>query len=178
MQYADEGSIVVMTQAIDKGSKMRKRMIERDSHEVSQTEHDWLNLEALALAEMTSEDAAHPLESALTAGSSPGWRAAGPGEQTIRLLFDEAQKIELIRLVFEEEHQPRTQEFVLRFSTDGGDSFHDIARQQYNFSAPDALREVEDYRVELDGVTALELNIIPDISGGDARASLAAWRVA
>jgi len=156
---------------------MRKRMIERDKHEVSETEHHWLNLEALALAEMTSEDAAHPLESALTAGSSPGWRAAEPGEQTIRLLFDEAQKIGLIRLVFEE-HQPRTQEFVLRFSTDGGDSFHDIARQQYNFSSPDALRELEDYRVELDAVTVLELNIIPDISGGDARASLAAWRVA
>jgi len=155
---------------------MRKRMIERDKHEVSETEHHWLNLEALALAEMTSEDAAHPLESALTSGSSPGWRAAESGEQTIRLLFDEAQKIELIRLVFEE-HEQRTQEFVLRFSTDG-ETFHDIARQQYNFSAPDALRELEDYRVELDGVTALELNIIPDISGGDARASLAAWRIA
>jgi len=155
---------------------MRKRMIERDRHEVSETEHHWLNLEALALAEMTSEDAAHPLESALTSGSSPGWRAAESGEQTIRLLFDEAQKIELIRLVFEE-HEQRTQEFVLRFSTDG-ETFHDIARQQYNFSSPDALRELEDYRVELDGVTALELNIIPDISGGDARASLAEWRIA
>jgi len=155
---------------------MRKRMIERDSHEIPETEHDWLNLENIALAEMTSEDAAHPLESALTAGSSPGWRAAASGEQTIRLLFDDPQKIGLIRLIFEE-HQPRTQEFVLRFSTDG-ETFHDIARQQYNFSAPDALRELEDYRVELDGVTALELNIIPDISGGDARASLAEWRVA
>jgi hypothetical protein len=32
--------------------------------------------------------------------------------------------------------------------------------------------------VELEGVTVLELSITPDISGGDARASLAEMRVA
>ncbi len=155
---------------------MRKRMIERDRHEISETEHHWLNLEALALAEMTSEDAAHPLEGVFMVGGG-SWRAAESGEQTLRLLFDEAQGIKLIRLLFVEESKERTQEFVLRFSTDG-ETFHDIARQQYNFSAPDSIRELEDYRVELDGVTALELNIIPNISGGDARASLAEWRIA
>ena len=39
-------------------------------------------------------------------------------------------------------------------------------------------REVEDYDVDLDGVTALELRIVPDISGGSTRASLAQLRVA
>jgi hypothetical protein len=51
-------------------------------------------------------------------------------------------------------------------------------RQQYNFSPPEAVREVEDYDVDLDGVTALELRIVPDISGGSTRASLAQLRLA
>jgi hypothetical protein len=51
-------------------------------------------------------------------------------------------------------------------------------RQQYNFSPPGAAREVEDYDVDLDAVTVLELRIVPDISGGSARASLAQLRVA
>jgi hypothetical protein len=51
-------------------------------------------------------------------------------------------------------------------------------RQQYNFSPPEALSEVEDYDVDLDGVTALELKIVPDISGGSAQASLAQLRLA
>src|SRR4030043_352705 len=41
-----------------------------------------------------------------------------------------------------------------------------------------AAPEVEDYDVDLDAVTALELRIVPDISGGTARASLAQLRVA
>ena len=45
-------------------------------------------------------------------------------------------------------------------------------RQQWNFSAPSSTREVEDFRVELSDVTVLELTIVPDISGGAARASL------
>jgi hypothetical protein len=51
-------------------------------------------------------------------------------------------------------------------------------RQQYNFSPPGMTREFEDYAVDLAGVTALELRIVPDISGGDARASVAQLRIA
>ena len=36
----------------------------------------------------------------------------------------------------------------------------------------------EDYSVDLDGVTTLELSIVPEIGGGTARASLAQFRVA
>ena len=46
------------------------------------------------------------------------------------------------------------------------------------FGPPDTIREAEDYRVELVGVTVLELEIVPDKSGGEARASLAQWRLA
>jgi hypothetical protein len=51
-------------------------------------------------------------------------------------------------------------------------------RQQWNFSSPDSIRETEDYAVELSDVTALELVVVPDKSGGAARASLASLRLA
>ncbi len=157
---------------------MRKRIIGHDPGEVAAAEPGWLNLERLAQVEITSEDVDHPIESALIPDMGSGWRAAQPGEQTIRLRFDEPLRLKLIRLVFHEDEHKRTQELVLRWSPDGGQSYRDLIRQQYNFSPPDAAHEVEDYDVYLDGVTALELRIVPDISGGSARASLAQLRVA
>ena len=151
---------------------MRKRIISRGPGEVAAAEPGWLDLEQLAEVEITSEDVDHPIESALLPRMGPGWRSAQPGEQTIRLRFDEPLRLKRIRLVFREDEQERTQEFVLRWSSDGGQSYREIVRQQYNFSPPEAIREVEDYDVDLDGVTALELRIVPDISGGSARASL------
>jgi hypothetical protein len=120
----------------------------------------------------------YPIESALIPGTGPGWQAAQPGEQTIRLLFDEPLRVKRLHLVFHEDEHERTQEFVLRWSPDRGQSYREIVRQQYNFSPPGATREVEDYTMDLDGVTALELKIVPDISRGSARASLAELRLA
>ncbi len=157
---------------------MRKRVIGHGVSEVAAVEPGWLNLERLAKVEITSEDADYPIESALIPGAGPGWRAAQPGEQTIRLLFDEPLRIHRLRLLFPESELQRTQEFVLRWSPDGGQSYREIVRQQYNFSPPGVAREVENYDVDLDGVTALELRIVPDISGGSARASLTQLRVA
>jgi hypothetical protein len=157
---------------------MRKRIIGHGPGEVAAAEPGWLDLDLLAQVEITSEDVDHPIESALIPGTGLGWRAAQPGEQTIRLLFAEPLRLQQLRLVFQEVEQERTQEFVLRWSPDGGQSYREIVRQQYNFSPPDAAREVEDYDLDLDGVTALELKIVPDISGGSARASLAQLRVA
>jgi hypothetical protein len=151
---------------------MRKRIINQGSKECSAANHGWLDLERLAEVEITSEDAAHPIESAILPGTGQGWRAAHPGEQTIRLLFAEALRIRRIRLLFHEEERERTQEFVLRWSADGGQTYRDIVRQQYTFSPPGTAREVEDYRVDLGGVTALELRIVPDMGGADVCASL------
>jgi nuclear transport factor 2 (NTF2) superfamily protein len=72
----------------------------------------------------------------------------------------------------------RTQEYVLRWSPDSGQSFREIARQQWNFSPQGATSETEDHHVELPAVTVLELSIIPDTSGGNAFASLAQLRLA
>ena len=135
-------------------------------------------MEELAEVEITSEDPAHPIESALLSGRASGWRAAGPGEQKIRLLFAYPQRIRRIWLSFVETHTERTQEYALRWSPDGGQSFQEIVRQQWNFSPQGATNETEDLHVELPAVTVLELSIIPDISGGNAFASLAQLRLA
>ena len=106
-----------------------------------------------------------------------GWRAAASGAQTIRLIFDKPQSLTHIALVFEETETERTQEFVLRRSSDGGRSFREIVRQQWNFSPPNTTREIEEYKVQLSDVTTLELVIVPDISRGATRASLKCLRV-
>ena len=157
---------------------MRKRIIGQGPGEVAAAEPGWMDLEQLAQVEITSEEVGHPIESALIPPMGSGWLAAQPGEQTIRLRFDEPLRIKRIRLVFHEDEQERTQEFVLRWSADGGQSYREILRQQYNFSPPEAARELEDYDIDLNGVTALELSIVPDISGGSARASLTQLSVA
>jgi hypothetical protein len=157
---------------------MRKRIVKQEPQNVAPVDQGWLDLQGLAQVELTSEDAAYPIEAALIPGAGSGWHAAQAGEQTIRLLFDKLQRLKRIQLLFHEDQQARTQEFVLRWSPDGGQSYREIVRQQYNFSPLGVTREFEDYTVDLAGVTALELRIVPDISGGDARASVAQLRIA
>jgi hypothetical protein len=156
---------------------MRKRQISPTPGSEPPSGSTWLDVEHKALVEVTSEENDYPIESALL-GAERGWRAAKPGAQTIRLIFDEPQRLSRIWLVFEDSENVRTQEFVLRWSSDNGSSFREIVRQQWNFSPPDSIREAEDYAVELSGVTALELIIVPDKGGGATRASLASFHVA
>ena len=151
---------------------MRKRLITPIQQSVRSDHEERLDLNTAALVEVTSEEKDYPVESALISGEAKGWRAAKPGTQTIRLIFDAPQKLKRISLVFEEAGTKRTQEFVLRWSSDGGHSFREIVRQQWNFSPPETVREAQEYQVELLDVTVLELIITPDISGGVARASL------
>jgi hypothetical protein len=157
---------------------MRKRQISPTPASEPPSSSTWLDVDSAALVEVTSEENGFPIESALLGVEDRGWRAANSGTQTIRLIFDEPQRLRRIWLVFEDSENVRTQEFVLRWSSDNGNSFREIVRQQWNFSPPDSVREAEDYAVELSGVTALELIIVPDKSGGAARASLASFRVA
>ncbi len=157
---------------------MRKRIITSVQQKTASPELEWLDVEALAEVEITSEDAAHPIESALLPDRTPGWRASEPGEQKIRLLFAHPQQIRRIWLNFVETHTERTQEYLFRWSPDGGKSFREIVRQQWNFNPQGATSETEDLHVDLPAVTVLELNIIPDISGGNAVASLAKLRLA
>lgn len=137
----------------------------------------WLELDLAAQVEVTSEAAGYPVEEALLRDGR-GWRADMPGTQTIRLLFDRPQAIHLVRLVFKDEELIRTQEFVLRWLPAGSESWIDLVRQQWNFSPPNTTEECEEYRFELSSAAALELSINPDISLGEAHASLHRLQVA
>jgi hypothetical protein len=152
---------------------MRKRLIEQSRVRTS----DWLDLERLAQVEISSEDPAHPIEFALT-DHEDGWQAAESGEQVVRVLFNEPCELRLIELTFDERHAARTQEFVLRWSADGGRSYRDIVRQQFTFSPPGTTRETERFTADLRDVTAVELTIVPDIGHGPAHASLRSLRMA
>ncbi|MDH4083622.1 MAG: discoidin domain-containing protein [Nitrospira sp.] len=157
---------------------MRKRILDPVHKQVASDDPNWLDLDSLAEVEVTSEDPAHPIEAALLPNRTSGWRAGGLGEQTIRLLFSSPQRVRHIRLNFVESETDRTQEYVLRCSQDGGKTFRDLARQQWNFSPQGSTTETEDHRVDLPNVTVLELCIIPDIGGNSVPASLDQMRVA
>ena len=156
---------------------MRKNLIAPIPQSAPVPDEGWLDLDGAAVVEVTSETKEYPVEFALVAGETRGWRAADSGTQAIRLIFDQPQRLTRIALVFEENEAERTQEFVLRWSPDSGRSFREIVRQQWNFSPPNAVREVEEFHVELSNVTTLELVIVPDISRGAAQASLKSLRL-
>jgi hypothetical protein len=145
---------------------IRKKLIEDSSTEPE----NWLDLARAATFEVTSEEAEHPIEHALTK-STDKWIASTTGEQTIRMRFDEAQRISRIFLLFEETATPRSQEFVIRWLRAGETTWREVVRQQFNFSPPNTTEERENFTVCLEAVDALELRIIPE-RGGGGRASL------
>jgi hypothetical protein len=156
---------------------MRKRIISEGEREDVSAMQNWLDVARLCEVEVTSEDATHPIDAALLPNQGSGWQAAGPGKQTIRFLFDQPQHLHRIWMNFVETKAERTQEYLLRWSADRGQSFQDIVRQQWNFSPPATTSETEDYRVDLPAVTVLELTITPNIGGGNTHASLAHLRL-
>ena len=156
---------------------MRKRLVPPIPQDAPTLDEGRPDLDRIAVVEVTSEEKEYPVEAALVAEEMRGWRAGSPGTQTIRLIFDQPQRLARISLVFEETETQRTQEFVLLWSSDGGRSFREIVRQQWNFSPPETIREVEEFQVALSDVTVLELVIVPDISRGSAGASLKSLRM-
>lgn len=161
---------------------MRKRIIQNVQHDTLSPVEEWLPTAQIAAVEVTSEAADFPIESALLpdtgANTGEGWRAAAPGKQLLRLLFDTPQQLHHIHLRFLETDVERTQEFVLRYGSAQDRSWHEIVRQQWNFSPTGSTSEIEEYHVNLADVRILELAITPDISGGNSYASLAELRLA
>ena len=158
--------------------KIVKTVGKSGGEDASSEEEGWLDLESLAQVEVTSELPEFPIESALVAGRGRKWCASGPGAQTILVKFDQPQRLRRIVLRFVEEERQRIQEFTLSSSADGGRSFREILRQQWNFSPSGSRAESEDHRVDLTGVTALKLAINPDIGQGEAPATLSELRLA
>lgn len=141
---------------------MRKKLVSTEEAGSVVAGGEWLDIENIAQVELTSEDPASPIEHALGKTVTTGWRAAGTGPQVIRLLFDKPQRIRRIQVHFVDRSSERAQEFAIFAQV--GDTLREVKRQQWNFSPHGTTEELEDYKVELDGVTALELRIDPDRS--------------
>jgi hypothetical protein len=156
---------------------MRKRIVgQRPPMATADSHTGWKDLAQVATVEVTSEDSRFPVESVF-AGTGLGWRAGQSGEQQIRLVFDEPVSVRRIHLRFEEQTTERTQEFILRWSAAQGGTSTEIVRQQWNFSPHGCTTEVEDYAVDLENVSVLELAIRPDVMKREAIASLSAFLV-
>jgi hypothetical protein len=151
---------------------MRKRIVgPQRSQQAGEPEHGWLDLDQMATVEVTSEDPSFPIESAFHSKDGPGWRASQKGEQQIRIIFDHPVSLHRIQLHFQEFGSERTQEFNLRWSSATGEPAIEIVRQQWNFSPGGSTTEIEDYKVDLQGVSVLELAIQPDLAQPNAFAT-------
>ena len=158
---------------------MRKRIVSSGlTNARSGPDSNWMDLGQIATVEVTSEDPNFPIESVFSPAEGAGWRAGQKGEQQIRLIFDQALPVRRIQLHFVEPRQARLQEFTVRWSAADGGQAKEIVRQQWNFSPGGSTSEIEDYQVDLDGVSTIELVIRPDLTQNQAVATLAAWRVA
>jgi hypothetical protein len=122
----------------------------------------WRDLERIVRVEITSEDELFPIEHALGKVATTGWRAAHPGPQVIRLHFDEPLTIHRIQLHFIDRASERSQEFALLAGA--GAELREVVRQQFTFSPRGSTEELEDYKVDLNDITTLELQIDPDRS--------------
>ena len=65
---------------------------------------------------------------------------------------------------------------MLRYSS-ASEADREIVRQQWTFSPTGSTQEIEDYAVELESVTKLELVIDPDRGRGQSLATLNALRL-
>jgi hypothetical protein len=141
---------------------MRKSIVSPSAVAQAPISDLWRDLERIARVEISSEDAAFPIEQALGKKETTGWRAAETGPQLIRMHFDEPLNIKRLRLHFVDKTTERSQEFAVFAGS--GHELKEVVRQQWSFSPYGSTEEVEEYVVNLSGITTLELKIDPDRS--------------
>ena len=153
---------------------MRKQILKSDPAPSAPLPGE-LNVADLATVAVTSEATDHPVEHAFDFRRGPGgsrWVAETPGEQTLLLAFDAPQNIQQVSLEVEETQDSRTQELQLAVSHDGGKTYREVLRQEFNFSPSGTTFEREEWAVAAKEVTHLRLHIKPDKGGRPCRASL------
>ena len=141
---------------------MRKSIVSPSAATATPISDLWRDLERIARVEISSEDPSFPIEHALGKKETTGWRAAETGPQLIRLHFDEPLNIKRLRLHFVDKTAERSQEFAVYAGS--GAELKEVVRQQWSFSPNGSTEEIEEYTVNLSGITTLELRIDPDRS--------------
>jgi hypothetical protein len=131
----------------------------------------WLDLDALA-------DVTIVVSGRRVERSRGTWSADHPGEQLIDIRFHHPTSVGRLRVVSSETVQSRTQELTIWASLHRGEQHREVLRQQFNFSPHGATEEVEEYAVQLETVSAIQLRIVPSIDGRPAVAHVRELRVA
>jgi hypothetical protein len=134
-----------------------------------------INVVSAATLLVTSEHLEHPVDHAFDSHRGLGgtrWIAGEPGEQTVIVAFDAPEAVGRVILEVEEPEVVRTQELQLAISSDGGLTYRDVLRQEYNFSPPGTTFEREDWAVSAAGATHLRLQVKPDKGDKPCRATL------
>jgi hypothetical protein len=130
---------------------------------------------SVATVLVSSEDVDHPIDHAFDHHGGPGgtrWIAGKAGEQTVEVAFDAPQSVRQVYLEVEERDVSRTQELELLVSTDGGKSYRELLRQEFNFSPQGATFEREEWTISEADVTHLRIRVKPDKGGRSCLASL------
>ena len=159
---------------------LRKQVVPKRSSELASFEGK-ISIADVATVQVTSEEAGHPIDNAFDHNQGPGgsrWIADGPGEQTVILLFDSPQTIRQIGVEVEELAVSRTQELSVSVSSDGGRTYRELVRQEFNFSPPGTSFERELWSTSAGAVTHLRLEIKPDKGGRVGRATLTSLSLA
>jgi len=137
-----------------------------------------IDIATVATVQVTSESPDHPIDLAFDDHRGPGgthWIAGEPGEQTVVLAFDAPQTIRTILLEIEEPEVPRTQDLQLSLSCDGGGTYQELLRQEFNFSPDGTTFEREKWTVSAQAVTHLRLVIKPDKGGKSCLGTLTSF---
>ena len=159
---------------------LRKQIIPKPSGESASLEGE-IPIADVATVQVTSEQAGHPIDNAFDERRGPGgsrWVADAPGEQTVILVFDSPQTIRKIGVEAEELAVSRTQELAVSVSSDGGRTYRELVRQEFNFSPPDTTFEREIWSTAATAVTHLRVEIKPDKGGRLGRATLTSLTLA
>jgi hypothetical protein len=154
---------------------MLRKQIIKPSPATANTMPGEIDIAAVATVLVTSEAPDHPVDHAFDDRRGPGgshWVAGEPGEQTLILAFDNPQTIRRIMLEVEEPRVARTQELQVAVSSDGGLTYRELVRQEYNFSPASTTFEREDWAVTAEALTHLRLWIKPDKGGKLCRATI------
>jgi hypothetical protein len=120
---------------------------------------------AAATATASSEAEGHPVSHIFDEHRGPGgtqWIAGEPGEQQLLLAFHRPVTIRRVTLEIEDRTVQRTQELQLSVSSDGGQTYRELRRQEFNFSPEGTTWECEDWAVAEFNVTHVRLVIRPD----------------
>lgn len=130
-----------------------------------------IDLEQVATVLVTSESPEFPVDNAFI-DSEKSWIAGQPGEQTLILEFDSPQNFQQIRLEIEELETSRCQELAIAISSDGGNNYRELLRQEYYFSPPETTEQRETWTVEARQITHLRLWILPEKNKVPCRAKV------